>query len=118
MLDLAKDFCRCGRFNVAGCTHFGECTRRLPPGTLDVAYCDRNLDQLADLPLDPKDWVDPSTIIFTYTPVEDPAVYANIWQGLLTIWPRQLDVKLHSSLCSPMLLSLKLCVWASARRWF
>ena len=37
------------------------------------------MDQVADLPLDPKDWVDPNTIIFTYTPVEDPAVYANIW---------------------------------------
>ncbi len=49
-------------------------------GTLDKAYCDRNFDQVADLPLDPKDWVDPKTIIFTYTPVEDPAVYANIWQ--------------------------------------
>ena len=52
-------------------------------GTLDVAYCDRNLDQVADLPTDPKDWVDPSTIIFTYTPVEDPAVYANIWKGFV-----------------------------------
>ena len=31
-------------------------------GTLDEAYCDRNLDQVADLPLDPKDWVDPKTI--------------------------------------------------------
>ena len=49
-------------------------------GTLDVGYCDRNLDQVADLPLDPKDWVDPSTLIFTYTPVEDPAVYANVWK--------------------------------------
>ena len=49
-------------------------------GTLDKAYCDRNFDKVADLPLDPKDWVDPKTIIFTYTPVEDPAVYANIWQ--------------------------------------
>ncbi|RZO36902.1 MAG: phosphate/phosphite/phosphonate ABC transporter substrate-binding protein, partial [Rhodobacteraceae bacterium] len=48
-------------------------------GTLDQAYCDRNMDQVADLPLDPNDWVDPSTLIFTYTPVEDPAVYANIW---------------------------------------
>ena len=53
-----------------------ECNR----GTLDRAYCDRNFDQVADLPLDPKDWVDPKTIIFTYTPVEDPAVYANIWK--------------------------------------
>ena len=24
-------------------------------GTLDEGYCDRNLDQVADLPLDPKD---------------------------------------------------------------
>ena len=52
-------------------------------GTLDVAYCDRNLDQVADLPTDPSELVDPSTIIFTYTPVEDPAVYASIWQGFV-----------------------------------
>ena len=56
-----------------------ECSR----GTLDAAYCDRNLDQVADLPLDESKWVDPSTIIFTYTPVEDPAVYANIWDGFV-----------------------------------
>ena len=56
-----------------------DCNR----GTLDDAYCDRNFDQVADLPLDPKDWVDPKTIIFTYTPVEDPAVYANIWQNFV-----------------------------------
>ena len=54
-------------------------------GTLDTAYCDRNMDQVADLPLDSNDWVDPSTVIFTYTPVEDPAVYANIWNRLLSI---------------------------------
>lgn len=52
-------------------------------GTLDDAYCDRNLDLVADLPLDPSEWVDPSTLIFTYTPVEDPAVYANIWDGFV-----------------------------------
>lgn len=56
-----------------------ECSR----GTLDVAYCDRNLDQVADLPLDESKWIDPDTIIFTYTPVEDPAVYANIWDGFV-----------------------------------
>jgi len=56
-----------------------ECNR----GTLDKAYCDRNFDQTADLPLDPKDWVNPDTIIFTYTPVEDPAVYATIWDGFV-----------------------------------
>ena len=57
-----------------------ECSR----GTLDVAYCDRNLDQVADLPIDESKWVDPSTLIFTYTPVEDPAVYANIWDGFVS----------------------------------
>ncbi len=56
-----------------------ECNR----GTLDKAYCDRNFDQTADLPLDPKDWINPDTIIFTYTPVEDPAVYASIWDGFV-----------------------------------
>jgi len=56
-----------------------ECNR----GTLDKAYCDRNFDQTADLPLDSKDWVDPSTIIFAYTPIEDPAVYASIWDGFV-----------------------------------
>ncbi len=56
-----------------------DCNR----GTLDVAYCDRDFDQTADLPLDEKKWVDPSTIIFTYTPVEDPAVYASIWDGFV-----------------------------------
>ena len=52
-------------------------------GTLDEAYCDRNMDQVADLPLDESQWVDPDPIIFTYTPVEDPAVYANIWDGFV-----------------------------------
>jgi len=56
-----------------------DCNR----GTLDKAYCDRNFDQVADLPLDPKDWISPDTIIFTYTPVEDPAVYASIWDGFV-----------------------------------
>ncbi|MBF0276371.1 MAG: phosphate/phosphite/phosphonate ABC transporter substrate-binding protein [SAR324 cluster bacterium] len=54
-----------------------------PRGTLDEQYCDRDGDQVADLPLDPKDWVDPDTIIFSYTPVEDPAVYAKVWDGFI-----------------------------------
>ena len=54
-----------------------------PRGTLDKAYCDRDGDLVADLPTNPKDWVDPSTIIFSYTPVEDPAVYAKVWDGFI-----------------------------------
>jgi phosphonate transport system substrate-binding protein len=56
-----------------------ECYR----GTLDKQYCDRNRDLVADLPLDEKDWVDPDTIIFSYTPVEDPAIYAKVWDGFI-----------------------------------
>ncbi|HSG94641.1 MAG TPA: phosphate/phosphite/phosphonate ABC transporter substrate-binding protein, partial [Afifellaceae bacterium] len=54
-----------------------------PRGTLDQQYCDRDGDLTADLPLDPAEWVDPDTIIFSYTPVEDPAVYQKVWQGFI-----------------------------------
>ena len=49
-------------------------------GELDDNYCDENNDLVADAPKNPKDWKDPSTIVFAYTPVEDPAVYANIFK--------------------------------------
>jgi phosphonate transport system substrate-binding protein len=54
-----------------------------PRGDLDKAYCDRDGDLVADAPSDPKQFVNPSTIIFAYTPVEDPAVYARTWDGFL-----------------------------------
>ncbi len=48
-------------------------------GELDVNYCDDNNDMVADLPKDPKKWKDPSTLVWAYTPVEDPAVYEKIF---------------------------------------
>ena len=54
-----------------------------PRGDLDKAYCDRNGDLVADTPTDPKQLVNPSTIIFSYTPVEDPAVYTKVWDGFI-----------------------------------
>jgi phosphonate transport system substrate-binding protein len=54
-----------------------------PRGTLDKQYCDYDGDLVADLPLDSKKWVNPGTIIFSYTPVEDPAVYAKVWDGFV-----------------------------------
>ena len=54
-----------------------------PRGTLDKAYCDWDADLVADLPADPSKWVDPDTIIFSYTPVEDPAVYQKVWDGFI-----------------------------------
>ncbi len=47
-------------------------------------YCDDNGDLTADPPKDPKKWKNPSTIVFTYTPVEDPAVYENIFKPFTT----------------------------------
>jgi phosphonate transport system substrate-binding protein len=54
-----------------------------PRGFLDKQYCDWNSDLVADLPLDEKQWANPDTIIFSYTPVEDPAVYAKVWDGFI-----------------------------------
>jgi phosphonate transport system substrate-binding protein len=42
-------------------------------------YCDANNDLVADTPTDPDKLKTPSTVVFTYTPVEDPAVYADIF---------------------------------------
>ncbi len=46
-----------------------------PRGSLDTLYCDADKDLVADQPADESKWKDPSTLVFTYTPVEDPAVY-------------------------------------------
>ena len=57
-----------------------ECKSR---GDLDAMYCDENGDLVADAPKDPKRWKNPSTIVFTYTPVEDPAVYENVFADFM-----------------------------------
>lgn len=61
-------------FAVGG-AYAQDCER----GTLDDRFCDVDGDLIADIPTDPSEWVDPDTLIFTFTPVEDPAVYASVW---------------------------------------
>ncbi|HRY23577.1 MAG: phosphate/phosphite/phosphonate ABC transporter substrate-binding protein [Geminicoccaceae bacterium] len=51
--------------------------------TLDPRYTDTDGDLIADIPTDASQLVDPDTLIFAYTPVEDPAVYAEVWAGFL-----------------------------------
>lgn len=58
-----------------------ECAER---GALDELYCDANGDLVADAPTDPAELNDPNTLVFAYTPVEDPAVYADIWAPFIT----------------------------------
>ena len=52
-------------------------------GDLDVRYCDENGDLVADLPKDKKAVQNPSTLVFSYTPVEDPAVYENAFSDFI-----------------------------------
>ncbi|MCM2327589.1 MAG: phosphate/phosphite/phosphonate ABC transporter substrate-binding protein [Lysobacter sp.] len=52
-------------------------------GLLDARYCDENGDLIADQPKDPKAWQNPATLVFSYTPVEDPAVYENVFDDLM-----------------------------------
>jgi phosphonate transport system substrate-binding protein len=60
-----------GAYGADTCKHRGE---------LDTLYCDESNDLVADLPTVPNKWKNPSTIVFTYTPVEDAAVYENIFR--------------------------------------
>jgi phosphonate transport system substrate-binding protein len=54
-----------------------------PRGALDARFCDADGDLVADTPKDAAKLVDPPVLIFAYTPVEDPAVYAKVWDGFL-----------------------------------
>lgn len=55
-----------------------------PRGDLDKRFCDADGDLTADIPTDPAQLVDPDTLIFAFTPVEDPAVYKSAWSDFLT----------------------------------
>lgn len=57
-----------------------DCAER---GVLDVMYCDADGDLVADAPTDASQWVDPPTLFFAYTPVEDPAIYEDIWDPFI-----------------------------------
>ncbi|MCP4970802.1 MAG: phosphate/phosphite/phosphonate ABC transporter substrate-binding protein, partial [Arcobacter sp.] len=46
-----------------------NCSNR---GVLDNRYCAENHDMVSDAPKDAANYKDPSTLVFTYTPVEDP----------------------------------------------
>ncbi|MCZ8260035.1 MAG: phosphate/phosphite/phosphonate ABC transporter substrate-binding protein [Beijerinckiaceae bacterium] len=68
-----------GAFTAAPANAQDACANR---GQLDTLYCDANNDLVADLPAANRQR-DPSTMIFAYTPVEDPAVYSNIFKPLM-----------------------------------
>ncbi len=57
-----------------------ECKNR---SDLDVRFCDNDGDLVADAPTDPSQWLDPDTLVFSYTAVEDPSVYENVFSELM-----------------------------------
>src|SRR5512132_892230 len=57
-----------------------ECRNR---GHLDQLYCDEDNDLVADAPSDLKKLRDPATLTFTYSPVENPAVYLSVFKPLI-----------------------------------
>ncbi len=65
-----------GILSVSALAATADCADR---GALDALYCDANGDLVADTPTDPAELSNPDTLVFAYTPVEDPAVYADIW---------------------------------------
>lgn len=54
-----------------------------PAVALDPRFTDANGDLVADTPSDPSKLIDPDTLVFAYTPVEDPAVYAKVWESFV-----------------------------------
>jgi len=66
-----------GTASAAVLAQADDCKNR---GDLDTMYCDENKDLVADPPKDAKRFKNPGTLVFTYTPVEDPAVYENIFK--------------------------------------
>jgi len=52
-------------------------------GDLDKRFCDDNGDLVADTPSDPGKLLNPDTLVFSYTPVEDPAVYENVFSEFM-----------------------------------
>jgi len=68
---------------AAGLLAFATASPASAEFSLDPRYTDADGDLVADIPEDPDAWVDPSTLIFAYTPVEDPAVYEEVWAGFL-----------------------------------
>lgn len=50
---------------------------------LSPRYEDADNNLIADPPSDPGRWRDPRILVFAYTPVEDPALYARVWDEFI-----------------------------------
>ncbi|MBR9653014.1 phosphate/phosphite/phosphonate ABC transporter substrate-binding protein [Thalassovita aquimarina] len=76
---LAAGICTAVLFG-AGSAAAQDCPNR---GALDTLFCDSDGDLVADAPSNPDELQNPGTLVFAYTPVEDPAIYADIWEPFI-----------------------------------
>jgi len=71
------------RYRVFGGVVAALMLAALPVSALDQRFTDADGDMVADTPKDAKQVIDPPVLIFSYTPVEDPAMYAKVWDGFV-----------------------------------
>ena len=50
---------------------------------MDPRFKDSDGDLVADVPANASEWIDPPVLVFAYTPVEDPSVYAKVWEEFI-----------------------------------
>jgi phosphonate transport system substrate-binding protein len=74
----------------AGAMAQDNCPHR---GDLDTQFCDANKDLVADTPTDPKRLRNPDTLVFAFTPVEDPSVYEKLLRPFMGYLGSCLDKK-------------------------
>jgi hypothetical protein len=69
-----------------------DCNR----GDLDVRFCDEDGDLVADTPERmPDQWLNPDTLVFSYTPVEDPSVYENVFTDFMAYMEKNTGKKVR-----------------------
>lgn len=77
-------FTRCALMGAVAAIAFAVAPVAHAEFKLDSRYQDADGDLVADIPTDTAQLVDPDTLIFAYTPVEDPTVYAEAWADFLS----------------------------------
>ncbi len=62
---------------------------------LNPPFVDTVGDMVADVPTNPAEWLDPDVLLFSYTPVEDPAVYREAWSEFIAYLEEKTGKTVH-----------------------
>ena len=78
-------------------------------GTLDVRFCDEDGDLVADTPTDPKKWLDPDTLIFSYNRLKTHLYMKMFLRNSWIIWPKTPVKRCAGTVRNPTLPRWKPC---------